>query len=180
MRPNLLTRREITSVELTEAVLERIENVDERVKAFVTVTGEGAMAEARVSDERRGEGAVGPLDGVPMMLKDNLCTRGIRTTCSSKMLESFVPPYDAHVAERLRESGAVMVGKGNLDEFAMGSSTENSAYFATRTHGTWVGCRGEAAAGRRRRCRRGRLCTHWDPIPEAASASQRRSAGWLG
>lgn len=129
---DLLTRREITSVELTEAVLERIKNVDERVKAFVTVTGEGAMAEARVSDERRGEGAVGPLDGVPMMLKDNLCTRGIRTTCSSKMLESFVPPYDAHVAERLRESGAVMVGKGNLDEFAMGSSTENSAYFATR------------------------------------------------
>ena len=129
---DLLARRDITSVELTEAVLERIESVDERVKAFVTVTGERAMAEARASDERRGTGESGSLEGVPMMLKDNLCTRGIRTTCSSKMLENFVPPYDAHVAERLWESGAVMVGKGNLDEFAMGSSTENSAYFTTR------------------------------------------------
>ena len=129
---DLLSRREISSAELTEAVLARIEDVDERVKAFVTVTGDRAMEEARASDERRASGGVGPLDGVPMMLKDNLCTRGIPTTCSSKMLENFVPPYDAHVAERLRESGAVMVGKGNLDEFAMGSSTENSAYFTTR------------------------------------------------
>ena len=128
----LLARRELSSVELTEAVLARIEDVDERVKAFVTVTGERAMEEARESDERRVSGGVGPLDGVPMMLKDNLCTRGIPTTCASKMLQNFVPPYDAHVTERLRESGAVMVGKGNLDEFAMGSSTENSAYFATR------------------------------------------------
>ena len=128
----LLARREISSVELTEAVLARIEGVDERVKAFVTVTGDRAMEEARGSDERRAARRLGPLDGVPMMLKDNLCTNGIRTTCSSKMLENFVPPYDAHVTERLRESGAVMVGKGNLDEFAMGSSTENSAYFMTR------------------------------------------------
>ncbi len=127
----LLARRQISSVELTEAVLARIEGVDERVKAFVTVTGDRAMEEARASDERRGARRLGPLDGVPMMLKDNLCTNGIRTTCSSKMLENFVPPYDAHVTERLRESGAVMVGKGNLDEFAMGSSTENSAYFTT-------------------------------------------------
>ena len=129
---DLLAARQISSVELTEAVLDRVEKVDEKVKAFVTVTGERAMAEARASDDRRASSGVGPLDGVPMMLKDNLCTRGIRTTCSSKMLENFVPPYDSHVTERLRESGAVLVGKGNLDEFAMGSSTENSAFFTTR------------------------------------------------
>ena len=132
---DLLAAREITSTELTEAVLGRIENVDERVKAFVTVTGERALADANAADARVVSGRLGPLDGVPMMLKDNICTTGIRTTCSSKMLEKFVPPYNAHVAERLREAGAVLVGKGNLDEFAMGSSTENSAFYTT--HNPW-------------------------------------------
>ena len=132
---DLLAAREITSTELTEAVLGRIENVDERVKAFVTVTGERALADAKAADARVVSGRLGPLDGVPMMLKDNICTTGIRTTCSSKMLENFVPPYNAHVAERLWESGAVLVGKGNLDEFAMGSSTENSAFYTT--HNPW-------------------------------------------
>ena len=132
---DLLTRREVSSTELTESVLARIENVDERVKAFVTVTGERALTDAKAADARVVSGRLGPLDGVPMMLKDNICTTGIRTTCSSKMLENFVPPYNAHVAERLRESGAVLVGKGNLDEFAMGSSTENSAFYTT--HNPW-------------------------------------------
>ena len=152
---DLLAAREISSTELTEAVLSRIENVDERVKAFVTVTGERALADAKAADARVVSGRLGPLDGVPMMLKDNICTTGIRTTCSSKMLENFVPPYNAHVAERLRESGAVLVGKGNLDEFAMGSSTENSAFYTT--HNPWDLGRvpGGAAEGRRRRWRRG-------------------------
>ena len=132
---DLLAAREISSTELTEAVLSRIENVDERVKAFVTVTRERALADAKAADARVASGRLGPLDGVPMMLKDNICTTGIRTTCSSKMLENFVPPYNAHVAEQLRESGAVLVGKGNLDEFAMGSSTENSAFYTT--HNPW-------------------------------------------
>ena len=132
---DLLAAREISSTELTEAVLSRIENVDERVKAFVTVTRERALADAKAADARVASGRLGPLDGVPMMLKDNICTNGIRTTCSSKMLENFVPPYNAHVAEQLRESGAVLVGKGNLDEFAMGSSTENSAFYPT--HNPW-------------------------------------------
>ncbi len=128
----LLDRREISSVELTRAVLERIRQVEDRVKAFVTVTEEVALEQARRADERIAAGDVRPLTGIPMQLKDNLCTRGIRTTCSSHMLEDFVPPYDATVARRLYDEGAVLVGKGNMDEFAMGSSTENSAFFPTR------------------------------------------------
>jgi aspartyl-tRNA(Asn)/glutamyl-tRNA(Gln) amidotransferase subunit A len=131
----LLDRREVSSVELTEAALERIDQVDDQVGAFVTVTRELALDQAREADRRIATGDAAPLTGVPMQLKDNMCTRGTRTTCSSRMLESFVPPYDAAVTERLYSQGAVMVGKGNLDEFAMGSSTENSAFFPT--HNPW-------------------------------------------
>ncbi len=128
----LLDRREVSSVELTGAALERIDQVDGRVSAFVTVSRELALDQAREADRRMAAGDATPLTGIPMQLKDNMCTSGIRTTCSSRMLEGFVPPYDATVAERLYRQGAVMLGKGNLDEFAMGSSTENSAFFPTR------------------------------------------------
>ncbi len=113
-------------------MLERISQLEGRVHAFVTITEELAIRQAMEADERIRAGELSPLTGVPAMIKDNMCTKGIRTTCSSKMLENFVPPYDATVVERLKEAGLVMVGKGNMDEFAMGSSTEHSAFAITR------------------------------------------------
>ncbi|HLC30830.1 MAG TPA: Asp-tRNA(Asn)/Glu-tRNA(Gln) amidotransferase subunit GatA [Dehalococcoidia bacterium] len=128
----LLRKKELTSVELTRAVLDRIAQVEDRVKAFVTLTPELALEQAGEADRRLATGEAGPLTGIPGVIKDVLCTRGVRTTCSSRMLENFVPPYNAHVVQRLVEAGMVMVGKANMDEFAMGSSTENSAFFPTR------------------------------------------------
>ncbi|GAW27626.1 Asp-tRNA(Asn)/Glu-tRNA(Gln) amidotransferase subunit GatA [Carboxydocella sp. ULO1] len=128
----MLVRKEISSVELTRAILDRIEQVDNQVQAFVTVTREQALAQAEEIDRRRQQGEeLGPLAGIPFALKDNMCTRGIRTTCSSKILHNFIPPYNATVWDRLQAAGAVLVGKTNLDEFAMGSSTENSGFFPT-------------------------------------------------
>ena len=129
---SLLDGREISSVELTRAALDRIAQVEDDVRAFVTVTEDLALEQARAADARIASGDAAALTGVPMQLKDNMTTRGVATTCSSRMLEGFVPPYDSTVAKRLYAQGAVLLGKGNLDEFAMGSSTENSAFFPTR------------------------------------------------
>ncbi|HAL46646.1 MAG TPA: Asp-tRNA(Asn)/Glu-tRNA(Gln) amidotransferase GatCAB subunit A [Dehalococcoidia bacterium] len=131
----LLDNREVSSVELTEASLERIDQVEDHVGAFVTVTRDLALGQAEQADQRIARGDAAPLTGIPMQLKDVICTEGVRTTCSSRMLENFVPPYNATVTDRLYSEGAVLVGKGNMDEFAMGSSTENSAFFPT--HNPW-------------------------------------------
>jgi aspartyl-tRNA(Asn)/glutamyl-tRNA(Gln) amidotransferase subunit A len=131
----LLKRKKISSVELTNACLERIRQVEPKVKALVTVTDKLALEQAQKADAAIAAGKAAPLTGIPLIIKDNMCTRGTKTTCSSKMLENFVPPYNACVVEKLNEAGAVMVGKANMDEFAMGSSTENSALFTT--HNPW-------------------------------------------
>ncbi len=132
----MLENRTVSATELVQAFLQRIAKVEGNVKAFVTLTEDLALSQASEVDKQiaRGE-KLSPLAGIPMAFKDNMCSEGIRTTCSSKMLESFVPPYDATVVERLRESGAIILGKLNMDEFAMGSSTENSAFFPT--HNPW-------------------------------------------
>ena len=130
---SMLKARKVSCREVTQAVLDRISALDGQVRAYVTLTGDQALEAARAVDERIALGEeMGPLTGIPAAIKDNICTRGTPTTCSSRILYNFVPPYDATVVEWLAKAGAVMIGKTNLDEFAMGSSTENSGFFTTR------------------------------------------------
>lgn len=134
----LLRRGEITATALTEAVIDHIVALDNQIRAYLSLTPELAIEQARAADERlararrTGEETLPPLLGIPLAIKDVLCTAGITTTCGSHILDGFVPPYDATVVARLQEAGFVLLGKTNTDEFAMGSSTENSAYFTTR------------------------------------------------
>jgi aspartyl-tRNA(Asn)/glutamyl-tRNA(Gln) amidotransferase subunit A len=127
-----LRRREVSSVELTNAYLARIEAYEPKVKAYITVTPDKARQAARQADERRATGEDSPLLGVPVAIKDILCTEGVQSTAGSKLLKGFVPAYSATAWQRMADAGAVLLGKANTDEFAMGSSTENSAYHTTR------------------------------------------------
>ncbi|MGZ8533808.1 MAG: amidase, partial [Candidatus Binatia bacterium] len=128
-----LRRREISAVELTGAVFQRIDATDDKVHAYLTLDRESAVEQAQQADARlRSEPQASPLLGIPIAVKDNFLTRGLRTTCASKILRDFMPPYDATTVAKLRDAGAVIVGKTNLDEFAMGSSAENSGFFPTR------------------------------------------------
>jgi aspartyl-tRNA(Asn)/glutamyl-tRNA(Gln) amidotransferase subunit A len=127
-----LARGDFSAVDLTRAALARIEAVEPPVGAFITLDAEGALAQAAEADRRLAEGRATPLTGIPLGIKDVICTRGLRTTCGSRLLANFIPPYNAFVMDRLAEAGAVILGKLNMDEFAMGSSTENSAFHPTR------------------------------------------------
>jgi aspartyl-tRNA(Asn)/glutamyl-tRNA(Gln) amidotransferase subunit A len=129
----LLASRRISAEELTRAYLERVQRLDPQIKAYVTVSEELALEQARDADQRIKAGeSLTPLTGIPYAAKDSLSTRGIRTTCSSKILENYKPFYDCTAIKKLKSTGAVLLGKNNMDEFGMGSSTENSGFFTTR------------------------------------------------
>lgn len=131
----LLQRREVSAVELARTALQHIEDIDGDIGAFLRTTRETALAEAADADERLARGESHPLTGIPMALKDILSTSGIPTTCGSRMLERYVPQYSGTVVQRLRDAGSVLIGKTNMDEFAMGSSNENSAFWPV--HNPW-------------------------------------------
>lgn len=129
---SMLDQKEISAPELTEGYLARIQKYDDTIKSYITITSERAMADAKAAQKKIDAGNAGLLCGIPLAIKDNICTDGIRTTCASKMLEDFIPPYNATVMEKLIAQNIVMLGKTSMDEFAMGGSTQTSAFAKTR------------------------------------------------
>jgi aspartyl-tRNA(Asn)/glutamyl-tRNA(Gln) amidotransferase subunit A len=144
-----LRSKTVSAVELTQAYLQRIEALEPSIGAYITTTPERALRDAQAADEARAKGDERPLLGVPLAIKDVLSTTGIETTCGSKILKGYVPVYTATAVQRLEAAGSVTLGKANMDEFAMGSSTENSAYHVTRN--PWDTARGSCGANGGRR-----------------------------
>ena len=125
----MIDQKQVSCLEVTDAYIDRISQVDNTIESYITNTFDKARDKARMLDERLSKGEdIGPLGGIPYALKDNMCTKDILTTCSSQLLKNFVPPYNAFVYDQLDKSGAVLLGKVDMDEFAMGSTTENSTF----------------------------------------------------
>ncbi len=130
---DMLKDKKVSSTEITKSVIDRIEKVEGKIESYITTTPDVALETAKIVDNKIAKGEnIAPLEGIPMAIKDNMCTKDIRTTCASKMLENFVPPYDAFVTKKIKEINAPILGKLNMDEFAMGSSTENSYFKKTK------------------------------------------------
>jgi aspartyl-tRNA(Asn)/glutamyl-tRNA(Gln) amidotransferase subunit A len=128
----LLVKKEVSAADIASTVFDRVEAVEGKIKSYLTITKDAAFARAERIDKKIAAGEqIGPLAGIPIAIKDNMCTDGIRTTCASKILHNFVPPYTATAVEKVYQAGLVPVGKTNMDEFTMGSSTENSSFQVT-------------------------------------------------
>ena len=162
-----LADKKFSSEELTRNLLARIAQLDPQLNSFITVTEDLAITQAQAADARRAAGETGALLGAPLAHKDLFCTKGIRTSCASKMLDNFKAPYDATVVARLAAAGTVTLGKTNMDEFAMGSANESSHYGAVKTRGTCNTSRAVRPAVRRRLSRR--VCCLAPPAPTLAA-----------
>lgn len=165
--------------EIARSTMERIERLDPEIGAYITTTGDRVLEAANRVDERLAKGeAVPPLAGIPMAIMDNICTQGILTTCASRMLHNFIPPYSADAYERLERAGSVLTGKTNLDEFAMGSSTQGSAF--KKTYNPWdLGkVPGVPAAVPQRQWLQEWLPSRWVPTPTGPYGSRRPCVAW--
>jgi|WetSurMetagenome_2_1015567.scaffolds.fasta_scaffold06990_6 aspartyl-tRNA(Asn)/glutamyl-tRNA(Gln) amidotransferase subunit A len=144
---DLLTRKEVSATEVVSAFLARIEQFDPKLNCFLTPLADAALVQAREFDQGATDAGISTLAAIPLAIKDVICMRGVRTTCASRILERFIPPYDATVTEHLKKAGAIFLGKSNMDEFAMGSSTENSAFQPTRNPWDWNRVPGGSSGG---------------------------------
>ena len=169
--------KEISVEEAVTAALDAIEKKEKLVNSFVTVDREGALKRAKEVQKQIDDGTLtGPLAGVPVAIKDNMCTKDLLTTCSSKILYNFIPTYTAEAVLNLEKAGAVILGKTNMDEFAMGSTTETSAYGETKIHGTQSMCRAVLRVVPVQRLRQRNVSLHLDQIPAVPSVSRVPSA----